>query len=313
MKETKEIAGPCRLCKVDKVLRQSHVVPKFVFRWLKKSSPGHLRTVETPNRRSQDGPTRAWLCDDCEQRLSGWENEFAAKVFEPLHQDPLRRAGVRYESWALNFAVSISWRTLHFYANNSMDHLDAKDLKSIDVAERVWRRFLLGQIGNLGEFTQHIIVVDAPTSVSSDEVSPFISRYMARTVHSDIVRSTSACFTYTKLCRLVVIGFLRVDHAREWDGTRITSRGKIGGAVRYRVPEILFGYWNDKANQAAQALSSMSPKQRDKINELIQNADPGLLTETDLFRAIQADVELSGGRAFEVTAPSGITAPSKDR
>jgi hypothetical protein len=155
----KETAGSCRLCNEEKVLRQSHVVPKFVFRWLKNSSPGHLRTVETPNRRSQDGPTRAWLCDACEQRLSKWENEFSSKAFEPLHRDPVRKIGLPYELWALKFAVSISWRTLLFYSGHSMDHLSGADLRAIEIAQRVWRRFLLGEIGNIGEFTQHILVV----------------------------------------------------------------------------------------------------------------------------------------------------------
>jgi len=295
-------SSTCLLCGKTGVIRDSHVVPSFVFRWLRDTSPGQLRTNTTPNRRVQDGPKRNWLCDECEQRLSRWENEFALKVFNPLHENPAPSIGVKYGPWALKFATSISWRTILFYRDCPSPHLTALDRQSLEGAEKVWRRFMLDQIANLGRFTQHVIVVDAPLIGSGPAVSPFIARYLTRTVQSDIITSSSMCFVYTKLGRVIVIGFIRVNEPKSWVGTLLkASNGTLGGAVTYKVPNTLINYWNQKANQAASIFGKMSSRQREKINDLFRKVDPEILSQTDVFRAIKADVGISGQDAFNVT------------
>ena len=68
----------CALCLQERQLRDSHIIPKFVFDYLKRTSAtGFLRFSDRPNRRAQDGMTAALLCDECEQRLSVFEKYFA--------------------------------------------------------------------------------------------------------------------------------------------------------------------------------------------------------------------------------------------
>jgi len=46
----------CAFCGEHKDLKVSHVLPAFVFRWLRgRSGSGHLRDTDNPNRRVQDG------------------------------------------------------------------------------------------------------------------------------------------------------------------------------------------------------------------------------------------------------------------
>src|SRR3546814_6050943 len=48
--------GICAFCDSDEPLRESHVLPAFVFRWLRgRSGTGHMRNTDNPNRRVQDG------------------------------------------------------------------------------------------------------------------------------------------------------------------------------------------------------------------------------------------------------------------
>jgi len=48
--------GSCRLCSRARELQLSHIVPAFVYRWLKDlSGTGFLRFGKNPNRREQDG------------------------------------------------------------------------------------------------------------------------------------------------------------------------------------------------------------------------------------------------------------------
>jgi hypothetical protein len=74
--------SPCRLCGATKELQESHILPGFVFRWMKATSAtGYLRFGQQPNLRVQDGLKLLLLCGDCEGRFNHWETQFANKIF----------------------------------------------------------------------------------------------------------------------------------------------------------------------------------------------------------------------------------------
>lgn len=99
----------CKLCQKNQDLRESHIIPKFVAKWLKESSAtGYLRQGVEPNLRKQDFPKERLLCGDCENRFSRWENIFAEKIFLPYLNDGKRE--FEYTDWLLKFSVSLIWR-----------------------------------------------------------------------------------------------------------------------------------------------------------------------------------------------------------
>ena len=101
----------CRLCGQLGELQDGHILPAFVFKWLKETSgTGFIRFSQEPDRRVQDGHRRRWLCLSCERLLNAWETQFATNLFHPLNEDGGRR--VRYREWLLRFCVSVSWRSL---------------------------------------------------------------------------------------------------------------------------------------------------------------------------------------------------------
>lgn len=72
----------CKLCKNVRNLQNGHIVPSFIYNWLKDTSvTGHIRYGETPNVRVQDGFKRFWFCWDCEQKMQKWETQFQQKIF----------------------------------------------------------------------------------------------------------------------------------------------------------------------------------------------------------------------------------------
>jgi hypothetical protein len=108
----------CRLCGHERELQESHVVPAFVFKWLKEtSSTGSLRFGQQPNKRVQDGYKQRWLCLDCEGRLNVWETQFATQLFHPVNQDG--GDNIRYGEWLMKVCVSVSWRTLLMMKENN--------------------------------------------------------------------------------------------------------------------------------------------------------------------------------------------------
>ncbi len=63
--------GICKLCKQEADLEISHFIPKFIGKWVKKTSiTGFLREKNSINKRAQDLAKDYWLCGECEDLLS---------------------------------------------------------------------------------------------------------------------------------------------------------------------------------------------------------------------------------------------------
>ena len=74
----------CQLCDRDASLCESHVIPKFVFKWIKDTSATkRLRSMDDPDRLKQDGRKPRLLCADCERIFNRWETLFAKHIFWP--------------------------------------------------------------------------------------------------------------------------------------------------------------------------------------------------------------------------------------
>jgi hypothetical protein len=101
----------CALCSEEKELKLSHIVPKFVFRYLSKTSDtGKFRDPNNIKKRIQDGPKYKLLCSECEQMLSESEKYFAEKLFKPFVQG--KEVMVKYDHNLQYFIKSAHWRFL---------------------------------------------------------------------------------------------------------------------------------------------------------------------------------------------------------
>lgn len=153
--------GQCRLCGAESELQESHVLPAFISRWLRDSSGNsHLRSGEMPNKRIQDGHKRYWLCCACEQLFSASETRFASNLFYPYTQDATKP--VTYCPWLLHSCVSVSWRVLQFFRDEtSFEGYDFDALEAIASADQAWKQFLLGRSPHPGHFEQHLLPMGA--------------------------------------------------------------------------------------------------------------------------------------------------------
>jgi hypothetical protein len=259
---------------------------------------------QTPNRRIQDGPKIEFLCDTCEQTFGRWEKQFAEQVFIPLHEGKADHRPIQYEAWALKFAVSVSWRVLTFFRElTGLNYLSEKLQQEAVAAGDYWRAFLLERCPHPGKYEQHLIPLDIIKSLSGGPWSPFLNRYLLRTVEMDVVASSDSAFVYSKLGRLLLIGFLSGQPRAAWKETRLHVRlGTVGGIKSYEVPGSLGALLNSKSARAAERIGSMSSNQSNVIQEEIkEKAESGELLHSDVFRAMQQDVLLFGSDAFSVT------------
>ena len=289
----------CRLCMKEKELRVSHIIPSFVFKWLKETSAtGHIRFGQEPNQRIQDGYKIPFLCEDCETTLNEWETQFANTVFHPYTGDRTIRA--RYADWMLKFCVSISWRVLAMMKEKEgLDHFSQEQAACADNALLTWKQFLDGDIPHPGPYEQHLLPLDAIKSFKGVTLPANINRYLLRTVDIDTVVGERTGFVYSKFGPFVLVGFIYAKTQNEWRGTKIHVRHGEFSPRDYQLPAGFFDYLVGQANKFAMLHEKLSDRQREKIDSAARsNIDR--VAKSASFEAMCHDVEMFGGEAFEV-------------
>ena len=288
--------GICRLCQVHSELQLSHILPAFAFRWLRDSSGnGYIRNTLKPDKRVQDGVKQHWLCSSCEERFSRSETAFAGKLFHPYLATSEKV--FHYSNWLLHFCTSVSWRVLRFYADEG--HLNAWEpqaLEHVTKAESIWREFLLGQRTNPGLFQQHFLPLDQIGSATG-YLAPNINRYLMRAIHMDICRSSKSIYTYSKLGRFIIVGFVYEPNLSHWKGTKVNVTNGYIEPRKFIIPSAFGDYLNEKAKNMYDAFASISGQQYAKVDQAFRkNIDR--FVGSDSFTAMQADVDMFGDEAF---------------
>ena len=289
----------CSLCHTEQELVLSHIIPKFVYRWFKRTSPGAMRMGTNPNVRVQDGLKEYLLCRKCEQRLGDWENRFYETVFLPIHDNPEQLVAIPYQQWALKFAVSVSWRVLLYYSRqNHLYRLTKQQFSNAMEALEVWREFILNMRPHPDRFEQHIVPVSLIESHTIPDLSPQINRYLVRTIDMDVPSTSRRALVYTKMCKLMLFGVINEPHPKHWGGTKLHVRKGTLGSKTYTLPGAIMEYINYRSKKAAKILASMSPNQAAKVRELF-DTKPDLVANSEVFRATDRDFALFGHAAFE--------------
>ncbi|WP_257310535.1 hypothetical protein [Geothrix fuzhouensis] len=280
----------CRLCLQHRELKESHIIPAFVFRWLKETSgTGYLRFSDKPNLRAQDGVKEYWLCGCCEQLLAEEaETPFANEVFHPLCSE--EKVSVEYGPWMLKFAVSLSWRAAHFLCSRGeLTHFDDQQKAALIEALERWRLFLLGQVPHPGKFEQHILPLHGEISDWPGGAPPNLNRWAQRNPEMDIASSPGTCYVYVKLPRFLFFGFIKVDKPKDWMGTKVRVKGGRITPSAYQLPAGVGNYLKYRMIRCSQVQLRISVRQKQRINQTFRD-HPDRVANSDAFRALRRDV-----------------------
>ena len=294
MKQTEAapvLNGTCAFCGKETRLRESHVLPAFVFRWLRgRSGTGHIRQTDNPNRRVQDGLKLPWLCGECEGHFSRYETAFATKVFHPWHTGQIQ---IPYEDWLLKFCVSVSWRVLRFARGRNAEAKYTKEQQLLmDQAEERWRAFLCEEQPHPGPFEQHLLIFDTIEHTTISNLPKNMNRFMTGAVTLDIVGSDLSLMTFAKLGRFSIFGIIQKGSNR-WEGTKVHVQHGLLKPGKFVVPIGLINLFREKAHLASEAVNSLSPAQRAKVNNHVQN-NLEAFAASEQFKAIAADARMFG-------------------
>jgi hypothetical protein len=274
----------CKLCLQSKPLADSHIIPKFVGKWLKESSAtGYLRAAENPNVRKQDLPTEKLLCYDCETLLSRWENTFAKEIFLPFREE--NKTKFNYDEWFMKFAVSLAWRTAITEIDdfrNENPYLGSK----VDDALEVWRDFLLnGSI--LKGYEQHVFFLDTVINTRGELPSGF-HWYTLRGTDATIVSSDKQVFLYIKLPAMVFWFGVYPSRMQGWKKTKIHHRGHIS-AGKQKIRDDVFGsFLLDRAKTVMAIGGGISSRQEQKIvDTMLKDPERAASSETMAVQQIE--------------------------
>ena len=293
----------CALCAQSSDLQASHIIPSFVFHWLRDSSAtGHIRFSETPNMRVQDGWKPRMLCRDCEQRFAVWEKAFAENCFVPILKEDVQQ--IRYRPWMLKFATSVSWRVLcAFMAIDGLLGFPEHQVASANKALNEWGRFLLDERPHPGRHEQHMFLVDVIESASVPNMPANLGRYLARAIEVYVAHTNDSVISYAKMGQFVLFGFIAMPNPRRWKGTKLNANKGIFGVQDIEIPPVIGDFMMDRARVTATKYSKISGPQHDKIRKSFER-DLDRAAKSGSFRAMHHDVLLFGKEAFELTQPN---------
>ncbi|SNS77424.1 hypothetical protein [Sphingopyxis indica] len=283
--------GVCAFCDTQARLHESHVLPAFVYRWLRgRSGTGHIRQTDNPNRRVQDGLKLPWLCGGCEAQFSRYETAFATKVFHPWQAGTYR---IPYDGWLLKFCVSVSWRVLRFARGRNKDasYTDEQQVL-MDRAEAHWRAFLRDEAPHPGAFEQHLLIFDLIEDTTVPDLPTNMNRFMTGAVTLDIVGSDRSLMTFAKLGRFTIFGIIQKGPGK-WEGTKVHVKHGLLKPGKFVVPAGLLHLFREKAALASEAMIALSPTQRAKVDKhVLGNLDA--FAASDQFASIVADARMFG-------------------
>lgn len=273
----------CKLCSEDRELQNSHVIPRFVIKWMKNTGPTpFLRKAVDPNTRIQDYHEKL-LCKECEQIFSDWEGKFASHVFYPHVRDQTNK--FEYGEWLYRFVLSVSWRLLV----SDMAVWHEHDPPKVDIVEErleTWRRILIGEKPLSDDpSSHHIFFVDELDLVTSDPEGPDnFELYMQRNLDGTSIAGDDDIHVFFKFPKILFFSTISPSNPDGFTGTEIKEEGVI------EPPQELGPKWGsllyERIEKVAQV--SMSNHEREKVMNRILK-DPEKFIESDFFEAQLAE------------------------
>ncbi len=273
----------CKLCGIPSELVESHIIPKFVFQWMKQTGMQFLRSGKSPNIRVQDGIKEYLFCRKCEQIFGTSEKWFSEKVFHPYLANQERV--FLYNELLSKFIVSLLWRLL-LKSNLDEEYQNFPLKKEMLEALEEWRDFLLHNRVPTKYNDLHLFL--NPEEWGGVQPNPYVSRYFSRDVDGHIIYLPEEGWIYVKFARFMFFGRLK-GSIKSFRNTRInfTSGNTLLGNF-IDDPDISSYLVNRAELVYAFFKEHLSKKQSDLItNFAITNSEK--IQKTDMGKRISQD------------------------
>ena len=271
--------GLCKYCNQYEAIENSHVIPSFMFQWMKKTSAspnGFMRSSHEPNIRQQDGLKCALLCNNCEVNFSRFEDEFKKNIFN-------RTANYRKEhptemiiSDSSKKLINIlAWRTLAYIYFFHKDHqYTEEEFNEFPIFLNKIKSYIDDNVQN--NFRIHYIpcTKDVLTKLGLPQVNWI---YYDRFISSEprIWDNWERFIIFIKI-PFGIISFELVSHdGDEWTGTRIDNKDKLTLSEIESTPEYIKALVSHYVEEFSKAQNQLSDNQRKIIESSATSLDSG--------------------------------------
>lgn len=263
----------CELHRENAKLCESHIIPKFVYKWMKETGSGRLRQVKTKNKPMLDGIKKHMLCKSCEDKFSKYEKLFSEKIFLPYLAD--NNITIENSIDLKYFIISVLWRILRLFKDDGTVY---NFKNSLDEAEIEWRNFLLHDKPIKKYVNQHFILID-----NSYWITQQSDVYFSRSVDIEIGQSEECCFVYAKFSRFMLIGEIVGFTSEDFENTNINMETEFCNSN-----QIMHGfsdYFNSRMDNMI-SYKDLSETQQKKNDEYYKDKLDNL-QETDYLKIIK--------------------------
>lgn len=282
----------CRLCGRNKAIGNSHIIPAFVGKWLKRSSAtGYMRAAVTPNLRKQDIVKLPLLCEVCEEQFSKWETYFANEIFHPYQEG--RQATFRYDQRLLLFAISLSWR-VGVADRESFKNFKPALVSRLDAALEIWRALLLSKSFRPQLYEHHIFFLGTVARAESELPEGF-QWYTLRSVDATLPANDTELAVYTKLPGMFFFSSVHPSNLVGWENTRILGSGVVEASHQRITDPSLGEFLLHRADRVNEAFDDLSDGQRRKIEESMRR-NPDRTIESKSFQVHLIELLLGQGK-----------------
>lgn len=273
--------GICKLCEKEKYLELSHIIPKFIFRHQKKTSPtGNIRSTENPNRVTQDGLKLPFLCGDCEDLFSSWETKFANEIFFKYQAGSAD--SFPYDEWLTKYLASVSFRVLSYvYHESDLGYFDAEMLEHIPLAINRLRNYLLGYSTNPGEQRQLLLLLDR-----SETMDTTFNMYLVRGVEFDVVTTDTDSFIYVKYLKFLQLCPIKLSSNKGWKTARVALQKGILSVKDHELPDYILYRLRAGAETLTSSRSKISENQMSIISDRVSSVSSEKLVNSPIGRAV---------------------------
>lgn len=196
----------CGLCKKEKPVLDSHIVPKFVFKWLKETGSEYMRNPSKPNIRLQDGIKEKLLCFECEQKISLLEKWFSENIFRNYlagthflfaHGEELGK-----------FVISILWR-IAIVSKDNLVESEVSLQQHLAAASEEWRKYLDEGVKPAIYNEFHLLLL--PDGWGGLQPNKYVTRYFNRDIDGHIIDLDGECWVYLKFARFMFFARIAGD------------------------------------------------------------------------------------------------------
>lgn len=166
----------CALCDKETDLKQSHIIPKLVYRRIRSNKKSRFRSLDDFTKVLQDGEKRPMLCHECEELFSSYEVKFVSNFLDDyLKTDKLKKTQLGVIN---NYFLTVAWRVLwdDLYRLNSYVNSFTRDIFEEFCSELKQYLLSIGK-GNAcqppSKFTTHVYKLDK--LIKNDSIIQFSS------------------------------------------------------------------------------------------------------------------------------------------